>query len=81
MSNRRKKKAKELLPPPRAIRLREKAASLEAKAEELLKEARALLAAAQEIEAENAPKGLPREYMDHIAARHLGEAATTGIPS
>jgi hypothetical protein len=42
---------KEPLPVPRAVRLRERAAILEAKAEELLREAKDLLISAEEIEA------------------------------
>jgi hypothetical protein len=47
-----RKMPKEPLALPRAVRLRERAAALEAKAEELLREARALLASAEEIEGE-----------------------------
>jgi hypothetical protein len=45
-----RRKLKDLIPAPRAIRLRERADTLRAKAEELIRESDALLASAVELE-------------------------------
>lgn len=59
---------------PKAIKLRERARSLKAQAEGLLKKADALLTEAERIEAKEPQKKTPREDVNQAAARVVREA-------